>query len=887
MEGGGDQAGHPGYADFEVEVARGEAGVYPIDVRSPAGDATATLRFPFDGPALENRLLALENALLRSGGTRRLAPSSEHGAVQEFGRALFEALLPDDVRRLYYQSRDDAAEEGRGLRLKLRVAPPELSSLPWEFLYDPRTCDYVALSTSTPVVRDLGLAQPIRPLAVDPPLRVLAMVASPANLAKLDVPNERRRVEDALRGLRDRGIVELTWLGGESWRELQGEIRREGFHVFHFVGHGGFDEAADEGLIALSGDDGDAQHLSATNLAMLLADEPRLRLVVLNSCDGARGGTRDVFSSTASVLVRRGIPAVLAMQYEITDQAAIEFARAFYEAVADGMPVDTAVAEARQAVRLAIPGSLEWATPVLHQRSPDGVLFRVRVPGGSLSPAPPPRDFEPPHAGEEPKAFAPSPGLRQVSSGAEATQPRRRGRAGLAAAAGLVAAAIAVIALIALRPFDPPRTPSTPTPPTSEAALRPGLAPNPLQAAAAGACEPGAGRPLGTLPPASNPPSLPAMAGGMFRGDPARAGAQPGPGPMAGSVPADAAEFPTRGEVFSSPAVVDGTAYVGSYDEHVYAVDAATMGERWRFKTGGWVRSSPAVADGAVYVGSYDRFLYALHAAPQGSQQDQLKWRFDAKGEVFSSPLVADGVVYVGSGANIDERDDAKRAGFVHAVDAATGAALWCFAVGEPVLSSPALADGILYVGGWDFNVYALDAATGSERRRFATGDRVVASPAVADGLVYVGCYDGKVYALDAATLEKRWERQTDGLVYSSPAVADGTVFVASWDGFLHAFDADNGSDRWPPVWIGGEDRGQPASIFSSPVVADGIVYVGGEPRGLFAVDAAAGRVRGVFRTSRGVRSSPAVVGGAAYVGSEEGVLYAIRGLTGLGTPTA
>jgi hypothetical protein len=95
----------------------------------------------------------------------------------------------------------------------------------------------------------------------------------------------------------------------------------------------------------------------------------------------------DVFSSTAATLVRRGTPAVVAMQYEITDDAAIEFSRSFYEALADGMAVDAALAEARKGVALAIPNTLEWGTPVLYMRSPDGVLFKL---GGRRSRRAPP-----------------------------------------------------------------------------------------------------------------------------------------------------------------------------------------------------------------------------------------------------------------------------------------------------------------------------------------------------------------------------------------------------------------------------------------------------------------------------------------------------------------
>jgi hypothetical protein len=89
----------------------------------------------------------------------------------------------------------------------------------------------------------------------------------------------------------------------------------------------------------------------------------------------ARGGKKDIFSSTASILVRRGVPAMLVMQYEITDLAAIEFARAFYDALSDGWPVDSAVTEARKAISVAVNNTFEWGTPVLFMRALDGVLF--------------------------------------------------------------------------------------------------------------------------------------------------------------------------------------------------------------------------------------------------------------------------------------------------------------------------------------------------------------------------------------------------------------------------------------------------------------------------------------------------------------------------------
>ena len=109
-----------------------------------------------------------------------------------------------------------------------------------------------------------------------------------------------------------------------------------------------------------------------------------LRLVVLNACEGARSARDDPFGGVAQALVRQGIPAVIAMQFEISDPAALVFSQSFYQAIADGLPVDVAMVEARMAM-FAEGHEVEWATPVLYLRSPDGRVFtraRSRTPSG-------------------------------------------------------------------------------------------------------------------------------------------------------------------------------------------------------------------------------------------------------------------------------------------------------------------------------------------------------------------------------------------------------------------------------------------------------------------------------------------------------------------------
>lgn len=368
------------YLDFEIHIAPGRNQEYPVSVvKSPAGEATATLKFPLDDLTLAGQLRGVEAAVRESSfpvrGVSMESPTKT--SVVDFGKLLFDALFVDQIAAKYRMSQDRARLEKKGLRIRLRIEAPDLSALPWEFLWDVTTGDYIALSKDTPVVRYLHTDRPPETLTVQSPICILAMMASPNDRPKLDVKRERERMDAATAGLKEAGLLKLDWLEGATWRELQRALRKNDYHIFHFVGHGGFDTEAGEGVLALCTEDGGTHLLNATEVGRMLADERTLRLVVLNACLGARGNSTDVFSSTSATLVRRGVPAVVAMQYEISDNAAIEFSRSLYEAIADGSPVDGAVAEARKAVSMSTRHSVEWGTPVLHMRSPNGELFKI------------------------------------------------------------------------------------------------------------------------------------------------------------------------------------------------------------------------------------------------------------------------------------------------------------------------------------------------------------------------------------------------------------------------------------------------------------------------------------------------------------------------------
>ena len=440
------------YLNFDVGIAA-QAVAYPVSVlSSPAGEPRGALTLPFTGLELQTRLQAIEIAVLKSSGGRRRVLAPEDRAVQEFGQAMFDALISGDVRSSFDVSRSLAQREGKGLRVRLRIEPPELAVLPWEFMYDSRQGEFLCLSVFTPLVRYLDLAGSVAPVEVSPPLRVLAMAATPQDQAPLNVERERRRVTSALQALQEDGKVELTWLESQTWRGLQRAMRQGPWHIFHFVGHGRFDPERDEGFIELADETGRSQALTATQLGRLLADHPTLRLVQLNACEGARGSAQDIFSGTASILVRRGIPAVLAMQYEISDVAAVEFSRSFYEALADGLPVDAACAEARKAISLSRPMTLEWGTPVLCMRTPDGALFdmvghshevaetRARVP---------PMARKPPETPESSEPFESIGGTRSIDAPAPSQSPPPKGGWRSPLWIGLLAAVVLIAAVAA------------------------------------------------------------------------------------------------------------------------------------------------------------------------------------------------------------------------------------------------------------------------------------------------------------------------------------------------------------------------------------------------------------------------------------------------------
>jgi len=370
---------------IRVEPAR-EAGRYEVVAQGEtSGEAHGTFTVPLEARDVENFSLRMS----RGGSTtRRIVTSSDRLQAKDVGGKLFAALFQGDVRDVYRSCLADARHGERGMRVTLALTnAPELMDLPWEFLFDEP--DFLSASIWTPVVRYLDVTKPATSLAVPPPLRVLGMVSSPEDVGRLDVAAERRRIETALRPLRRRGRVELHWTQEATLESLLRKLMVGEFHIFHFVGHGAYDEVSGDGVLVLESEQGRSRRVTGEEIGVILNDHRPVRLAVLNACEGARSSDSDPFAGVAASLVRGGLPAVVAMQFEITDAAAVTFAEYFYEALTLGYPVDAATAQARQGI-YASGNDVEWGTPVLFMRSPDGRLFdlppeKARTEGPSLS----------------------------------------------------------------------------------------------------------------------------------------------------------------------------------------------------------------------------------------------------------------------------------------------------------------------------------------------------------------------------------------------------------------------------------------------------------------------------------------------------------------------
>lgn len=285
---------------------------------------------------------------------KRVRSAERDLALREsFGKMLFNVLFTDDIKAQWVAS----IARHENLRIRLQVEPPELAILPWELLYDP---NLEFLSTATNLVFSRYFPQrlewPLRP--IDDKVRILLVAESPHDLpAAFDT--EFSQLVETIENTGNN--VELHVLRNKPIDDIHRALQIQTFHIFHFLGHG------IDGGLALTDALGNLDRIDDNQFAQLLQGTQSIRLVVLNACDSKQSDPQNLFSGVGPALIKKRIPAVIAMQYPVTVKTATKFSEKFYQALANGFPVDFAVNQARNFLSAGdLLDGRDWNTPIIY-----------------------------------------------------------------------------------------------------------------------------------------------------------------------------------------------------------------------------------------------------------------------------------------------------------------------------------------------------------------------------------------------------------------------------------------------------------------------------------------------------------------------------------------
>jgi hypothetical protein len=318
--------------------------------------------------------------------------------LELLGRHLYYFLFDDKIRNGFeqtYQGFRQSPDKNARLRLVLAFheEAKRIASYPWEFLFMPTRKNSPGFFLCaekrtelilTRLVPESSLADKLFPEETS--LKILVVFANPRELRSPLHP------EKFLEQISSTKRVDVEIMTEETNREaltkdgLERELRRFKPHIFHFIGHG--DAAKGVALMKTAhevqehydatGETRDAEWVDSRALSRLFPDPPP-RLVFLHACDGAAASSLKGFNSTAHALVYSyDVPAVVAMQYVITNESAALFAKTFYQQIADGKPIDIAVSEGRWALRQSRGGEFAdrgFGTPLVYLQNESAIIL--------------------------------------------------------------------------------------------------------------------------------------------------------------------------------------------------------------------------------------------------------------------------------------------------------------------------------------------------------------------------------------------------------------------------------------------------------------------------------------------------------------------------------
>jgi len=389
------------YLDFTLQLSSVADGSYRVEVmESPAGNTAMHLSLSLDPEAIlaeAGRHLAGSDESPDPGTP--LDPRKLEDLRVELGLPLFERLFAGEVREAFARSRTNidlrrSMGEDCMLRLRLHFGRPSpeapwrdgelqrdllrLASLPWEYLCDPATGKFLALDGALPIVRRFNTRAMTDLPPVRPPIRLLVASCQPKDCHEVSLLPELQAILAALPDTFD-----IHPLSNPSLDEVDRAMLEHKPHIFHFLGHGGFNTTTGVGHLCFVKPDGLAERRTGEEIAERFAAHRALRLVVLNTCRPGqlpRLPEYNPFAATVTaLLLRTGLPAVIAMQFPISNSAAVAFSRGFYSALPAHEGVEDAVSMGRREIRFDVASKAEFGTPALYLQAQNSDLFQREV----------------------------------------------------------------------------------------------------------------------------------------------------------------------------------------------------------------------------------------------------------------------------------------------------------------------------------------------------------------------------------------------------------------------------------------------------------------------------------------------------------------------------
>jgi outer membrane protein assembly factor BamB/tRNA A-37 threonylcarbamoyl transferase component Bud32 len=309
--------------------------------------------------------------------------------------------------------------------------------------------------------------------------------------------------------------------------------------------------------------------------------------------------------------------------------------------------------------------------------------------------------------------------------------------------------------------------------------------------------------------------------------------------------------FKCEDEIRGTPALNQGSLYIGCYDNNMYSLNAADGQFQWKYAADGGIVTRPAVFDGNIYFGSEDQRLHVI-----SERTGKVVWTYGTEGKIYSSPRIAEGHVFFGS----DDND-------MHAVNVNTGRAIWKHSTGAPIHSTPLVENSLIYFGNESGVVTAVDFR-GEMKWRFQAKRSVTSSPVSRGQAIYVASLDTHLYALDAKNGWPIWKFRLGKGTVSSPALADDFIFVGAVDGFIYCVDARTAKEVWR---FHTENQ-----VSGTPVIYKDSLYCGSVDGNMYCLEYRTGRLRWKFETQGAITGSPIVFDDIVYFGSTDHHVYAL-----------